>query len=82
MNTSKGTEFINEEGGVEIKVDYVDYRSPAGHGKDDKPVKKKVKVTHVIDSENRDPASEYANPGEALSNRVDSAKPVSSKQDN
>ncbi|KAI3807172.1 hypothetical protein L1987_23096 [Smallanthus sonchifolius] len=71
MNTSKGTEFINEEGGVEIKVDSVD-----------KPVKKEMKVTHVIDSESRDPASEYVNPGEALSSRVDSAKPVSSKQDN
>ncbi|KAI3762997.1 hypothetical protein L1987_53442 [Smallanthus sonchifolius] len=81
MNTSKGNEFINKEGGVEIKVDSVDYRSPAGHGEEDKPVKKEVQVTHVIDSESRDLASEYANPGEALSSRVDSAKLVSSKKD-
>ncbi|KAF5817548.1 hypothetical protein HanXRQr2_Chr02g0054311 [Helianthus annuus] len=81
MNTSKGSERINEEGNVEIKVDSVDYRSPAGYDKDDKPVKEKVEVTHVIDPKTQDPASNYANPGEALSSRVNSAKPSTSKQE-
>ncbi|KAI7738539.1 hypothetical protein M8C21_032887 [Ambrosia artemisiifolia] len=82
MNTSKGTERINEEGNVEIKVDSVDYQKPAGYDKDDKPVKKKVEVTHVIEPQTKDSASDYANPGEALSSRVDSSKPVSSKEEN
>ncbi|KAK1427455.1 hypothetical protein QVD17_16141 [Tagetes erecta] len=82
MNTSKGSEQINKDGGVEIKVQSVDYRSPAGHDKEDKPEKKNVEVTHIIDPQRKDLASDYANPGEALSSRVESAKPVSSKQDN
>ncbi|XP_023728602.1 uncharacterized protein LOC111876279 [Lactuca sativa] len=71
MNTSKGTERINEEGAVEIKVDSVDYRSPAGYDEKNKPEKEKekVEVTHVINPDSRDPASNYANPGEALSSQ-------------
>ncbi|KAI3684673.1 hypothetical protein L6452_33898 [Arctium lappa] len=61
---SLGYEQINKEGAVEIKVDYVDYRSPASK---DVPRKEKVEVN----PDTGDKASDYANPGEALSSRVD-----------
>ncbi|GJV18770.1 hypothetical protein Tco_1367790 [Tanacetum coccineum] len=111
MNTSKGYERINEEGAVEIKVDYVDYRPPPENDKDDKlqiekdsteqvnkdgvkevkevkvesvdyrspvryndeekPVKEKVEVTHLINPKGEDPAT-----------RVDSSHtPASNKQE-
>ncbi|KAI3465312.1 hypothetical protein Pfo_021975 [Paulownia fortunei] len=46
MNTSKGTERINEEGAVEVNVETVDYRTPPGRDKE--PQKEKVEVTHLI----------------------------------
>ncbi|KAM5565768.1 hypothetical protein ABKV19_019674 [Rosa sericea] len=46
MNTSKGTEGVNEQGGVETKVETVDFRSPAGEDKE--PVKEKVEILHEI----------------------------------
>ncbi|KAM1133926.1 hypothetical protein ACFX19_043823 [Malus domestica] len=42
----EGTEEINKQGAVEIKVDTVDYRSPAGEDK--QPKKEKVEVVHEI----------------------------------
>ncbi|KAG8377469.1 hypothetical protein BUALT_Bualt08G0036200 [Buddleja alternifolia] len=45
MNTSKGTERVNDEGAVEINVETVDYRSPPGH--EQEPEKEKVEVTHL-----------------------------------
>ncbi|XP_011069717.1 uncharacterized protein LOC105155524 [Sesamum indicum] len=49
MNTSKGTERINDEGAVEINVETVDYRKPAGRDKD--AVEEKAEVTHLIRSD-------------------------------
>ncbi|KAJ9560177.1 hypothetical protein OSB04_005337 [Centaurea solstitialis] len=59
-----GSEFINKEGAVEIRVDSVDYKSPT---KKDEPGKEKVEVN----SDSGDKAGNYANPGEALSSQVD-----------
>ncbi|EYU25471.1 hypothetical protein MIMGU_mgv1a017269mg [Erythranthe guttata] len=46
MNTSKGTERVNDDGAVEIAVETVDYRTPPGLDKE--PIPEKVEVTHVI----------------------------------
>ncbi|OIT31362.1 hypothetical protein A4A49_22024 [Nicotiana attenuata] len=45
MDTSKGTERINEEGAVEIKVDATNYKTSVGH--EEEPKKEDVKITHV-----------------------------------
>ncbi|KAK6139023.1 hypothetical protein DH2020_027234 [Rehmannia glutinosa] len=45
MNTSKGTERINDEGAVEINVETVDYRTPPGGDKE--PHKENVEITHL-----------------------------------
>ncbi|GKE57097.1 hypothetical protein Tco_1496282 [Tanacetum coccineum] len=55
MDTSKAiTEEVNKDGVKEIKVECVNYRSPAGYNDEDKPVKEKVVVTHVIDPKGED----------------------------
>ncbi|KAJ8538117.1 hypothetical protein K7X08_014657 [Anisodus acutangulus] len=46
MDTSKGTEKINEEGEEEIIVDATNYKSSAGHEQEE-PQKENVKITHV-----------------------------------
>ncbi|CAN4092652.1 unnamed protein product [Withania somnifera] len=46
MDTSKGTQRINEDGAEEIKVDATNYKTPAGHEQED-PQKENVKITHV-----------------------------------
>nr|GEW18450.1 hypothetical protein [Tanacetum cinerariifolium] len=58
MDASKAiTEEVNKDGVKEIKVECVDYRSPAGYNDEDKPVKEKVVVTHVIDPKDDDPVT-------------------------
>ncbi|XP_073294360.1 uncharacterized protein [Primulina huaijiensis] len=46
MDSSKESGKANDEGGEEIKVGTVDYRTPAGRQED--PEEKTVEVTHVI----------------------------------
>ena len=58
----QGREYINKEGAVEIKVDS---KSPT---EKDEPRKEKVEVN----SDSGDKASNYANPGEALSSQIHS----------
>ncbi|PIN13509.1 hypothetical protein CDL12_13867 [Handroanthus impetiginosus] len=53
METSKGTEKINDDGAVEINVETVDYRTPPGRDKE--PHKEPVEVTHVIPAD-KEPA--------------------------
>ncbi|GJZ42430.1 hypothetical protein Tco_0589316 [Tanacetum coccineum] len=49
MNTSKdSTEQANKDEVKEVKVEYVDYRSPARYNDEENPVKEKVEVTHLI----------------------------------
>ncbi|GJU83239.1 hypothetical protein Tco_1285604 [Tanacetum coccineum] len=49
MNTSKdSTEQANKDEVKEVKVESVDYRSPARYNDEEKPVKEKVEVTHLI----------------------------------
>ncbi|MCD7471738.1 hypothetical protein HAX54_012371 [Datura stramonium] len=67
MDTSKGTERINEEGAEEIKVDAINYKSSAGHEQEE-PQKENVKITHV-------PLTyEKRGTRDAMAEKIDSAK--------
>ncbi|KAJ7958202.1 D-3-phosphoglycerate dehydrogenase [Quillaja saponaria] len=43
--STKGSEFANEQGAVETKVETVDYRSPAGEDKE--PTKEDIEIVHL-----------------------------------
>ncbi|CAK9144196.1 unnamed protein product [Ilex paraguariensis] len=70
-----GTERMNDDGTVEIKVETVDYRSPAGD--DEVPKKENVEVTHLIrtdDGDNRSTGKVMADADAAVTSNLQSAK--------
>lgn len=74
----QGSERINDEGDVEIKVETVDHRSPAGEKSE--PKDEKVEITHVFPSDDKPGTRKVV--GEAVGKvveNVQSAKQAISK---
>ncbi|WCJ35485.1 hypothetical protein M5689_016740 [Euphorbia peplus] len=70
MNT-QGSERVNEEGGIETKVETVDYRTPAG---EEEPTKGKVGVVHLNRKGKDDEPGVLAKTTAAVTNTLKSAK--------